>query len=305
MYYDTGCCPVCGVDALAWMRSHVIHMPTTSGYNRMPRETIVQPTARKPTLGTSMPGCEPWTTSSMEVTYQIVCPGSLLDQPIHLIRNSHHLVDPLFLNVTRQFLLDWTQVLFSLSSHIRGACVLTFLQASVSGHCTSYRCSGEAGVGLTFVHSTSGSCTKASRTVINDSELVLRICRLISAAFLKTPYVNQRDQEFGGSGEHQDIPSVPLTPIASTMLWVSLNGTLSGISNVFPYHQSVRCAFPPRNRESKLTLSNRQFKSTWTVSPVRESKRIFSPCRSPSLISSASLIGRDRRLTLGHIQPST
>jgi hypothetical protein len=91
------------------------------------------------------------------------------------------------LNLTRQFLLDWTQVLFSLSSHIRGADVLTFLRASVSGHCTSYRCSGEAGVGLTFVHSTSGSCTKASRTVINDSELVLRICRLISAAFLKTP----------------------------------------------------------------------------------------------------------------------
>ena len=34
----------------------------------------------------------------------------------------------------------------------------------------------------------------------------------------------------------------------------------------------------------KLTFSNKQLKSTWTTSPVLVSKRIFSPCRSPSLV---------------------
>ena len=38
-----------------------------------------------------------------------------------------------------------------------------------------------------LVHSTNGSWTNASSTVINDSELVRKICRLISAALRNTP----------------------------------------------------------------------------------------------------------------------
>ena len=46
--------------------------------------------------------------------------------------------------------------------------------------------------------------------------------------------------------------------MASTMLWVSLKGTRSGQSKVSP-------------------LLKRQLKSTWTVSPLDESNRMFSP----------------------------
>jgi len=93
-------------------------------------------------------------------------------------------------------------------------------------------------------------------------------------------------------GEKGNIPSTPFTPIASTILWVSLNGTFSGISNVLPcpislYYipQSTIEKGEEGKMERRLTLSKRQFKSTWTVSPVNESNRIFSPCRSPNLSS--------------------
>ena len=41
-------------------------------------------------------------------TYQLPRPSSLLDQPIDLIRNSHNHALFLFLNLTSQFLPDWT-----------------------------------------------------------------------------------------------------------------------------------------------------------------------------------------------------
>ena len=45
-------------------------------------------------------------------------------------------------------------------------------------------------------------------------------------------------------GEKGNIPSTPFTPIASTILWVSLNGTFSGISNVLPCPISLNSTPP-------------------------------------------------------------
>ena len=40
----------------------------------------------------------------------------------------------------------------------------------------------------------------------------------------------------------QNLPSGPVTPRASTILWVSRKGTRSGVSNVFPYVVSTVAA---------------------------------------------------------------
>lgn len=69
------------------------------------------------------------------------------------------------------------------------------------------------------------------------------------------------------------------------MFWVSLNGTFSGVSSVLPWN---RWWVSNNDTNGKLTFSNRQLKSTWTISPVLVSKRIFSPCRSPSLQGACS-----------------
>mmetsp|Transcript_4184 Transcript_4184/g.12199 ORF Transcript_4184/g.12199 Transcript_4184/m.12199 type:complete len:343 (+) Transcript_4184:119-1147(+) len=94
-----------------------------------------------------------------------------------------------------------------------------------------------------WVHSTRGSCTKVSRTLRRVSLLERRTLSVVSQDLRNTP-------------------SYPETPMASIMFCVSLNGTTSGFSRARP-------------------LSKRHEKSTWTQSPVLESIRTFSPCRSP------------------------
>lgn len=87
------------------------------------------------------------------------------------------------------------------------------------------------------------------------------------------------NQHFGCHEAEMYVPSYPVTPNASIMFWVSLNGTLSGTVNVMPYPvilEQWKCRW-------WLTFSNKQLKSTWTQSPLLSSKRMFSPWRSPSL----------------------
>jgi hypothetical protein len=57
---------------------------------------------------------------------------------------------------------------------------------------------------------------------------------------------------------------IPVKPKASCKFWVSLNGTFSGTGKVAPFKKI-------------------QLKSTWIISPVVESNKIFSQCLSPNL----------------------
>ena len=86
-------------------------------------------------------------------------------------------------------------------------------------------------------HSTSGSCTNASSTLINESLLSRRSCNVTSQEIRKTPgyfvIIQNSDRRLGW-----DEPSTPLTPRPSMMFWVSLKGTRSGVSSVLPYVMS-------------------------------------------------------------------
>mmetsp|Transcript_9326 Transcript_9326/g.32410 ORF Transcript_9326/g.32410 Transcript_9326/m.32410 type:complete len:333 (+) Transcript_9326:726-1724(+) len=95
-----------------------------------------------------------------------------------------------------------------------------------------------------LVHSTSGSCTNVSSTVMSVARLALRTPSVISAHRMNTP-------------------SHPVTPRPSTRFCVRRNGTRSGSFSSRP-------------------LSKRHAKSTWTTSAVVVSSRMFSPWRSPS-----------------------
>ena len=107
----------------------------------------------------------------------------------------------------------------------------------------------------------------ASRTLINESLLSLSSCIVISHAMRKTP-------------------STPVTPNPSIMFCVRRNGTRSGTSKFLPLCAGVRERCTPCDHEDKTrpTFSNRQLKSTCTTSPVLVSSRMFSQCRSPSLV---------------------
>ena len=81
-------------------------------------------------------------------------------------------------------------------------------------------------------------------------------------------------------------PSTPVGPKAWTRLCVSRNGTTSGIFSSSPWkiHISNISINDKNNIAYLATLLKRQFMSTWTVSPLRESYMMFSVCRSPSPI---------------------
>ena len=120
---------------------------------------------------------------------------------------------------------------------------------------------------------------KASRTLIKDSLLTRSRSSAISAALRKTPLTLQPNVRVDhtltlDAGHTQRIYHVLGEPERNPLR--DFKGFALPLACIVPL-----CP-PP--------LSNKQFKSTCTVSPVKPSKRIFSPCRSPSLPISSALV---------------
>lgn len=127
-------------------------------------------------------------------------------------------------------------------------------------------------------HSTKGSWTKVSKTLINASILARSTPTVISDERRKTPESQKKWVVGTGHRRQIDGPSTPVTPIPSIIFWVKRNGILSGTSNVLAWMSSNNCQIRVMKDSDNggLTLSKRQLKSTCTVSPVIPSIRIFS-----------------------------
>ena len=127
-----------------------------------------------------------------ETTNQILRIRCLLDQCFHLIWNLYHRASQLF-HLAPKLLSYRRQILFGRCSY-----VFVSLGSSLKEPKMSRGILIRPAVMLTGRdHSTSGSCAKASRTLMSASVLVRRMLSAISAALRKTPTLSARSSREG------------------------------------------------------------------------------------------------------------
>lgn len=140
------------------------------------------------------------------------------------------------------------------------------------------------------VHSTSGSCTNVSRTEVRLSLLSRRTRSVISAALRKTPVERNRQRDHYRAEDRLTLYTSHSHAVDDVVRQTEGNFLRNLESTTLRLTSALI-----ESLRRVLTLSNKQLKSTCTVSPVFPSIRIFSQCRSPNLFDVLVRKGRRKR----------